>query len=173
VNRSAALIFAAALAGGCALEAQGANPLIAEQKAAYTNVRNNLLKAAEKMPEDAYSFKPTPEVQSFGERIAHIANQIRTCSSITGEAKQSDANSKTAKADLVAALKASFDACDAAWDSMNDTTAADMIDARGGKRSKLGVLVGNTIHDTELYGYLAVYMRLKGVVPPSSDRGPR
>jgi len=171
VNRTAAWILAAALAGGCALQAQGTNPLIAEQKAAYNNLKNNLLKAAEKMPEDAYSFKPTPEVQSFGQRIAHIANQIRTCSSITGEAKQSDAASKTAKADLVAALKASFDACDAAWDSLNDKTAVEMIASRGGQRSKLGVLVGNTIHDTELYGYLAVYMRLKGVVPPTSERG--
>jgi hypothetical protein len=156
------------LAGGCALQAQ-TNPLIAEAKATYTGVKNNLVKAAEKMPEDAYSFKPTPEVQSFAQRIAHIANQIGTCSSLTGERKQSDAGSKTAKADLVAALKASFDACDAAWDSMNDKTALEMVAGRGGQRSKLGVLIQNTVHDQEMYGYISVYMRLKGVVPPSSD----
>ena len=170
MNRALVLILAFALAGGCVLQAQNTNPLIAEQKATYNGVKNNLQKAAEKMPEDAYSFKPTPEVQSFGQRIAHVANQIRTCSSLTGEAKQSDANSKTAKADLVAALNASFEACDAAWDSMNDKTAVEMVSARGGQRSKLGVLIGNNVHDTELYGYICVYMRLKGVTPPSSER---
>ena len=145
--------------------------MIAENKTAYNNVKNNLLKAADKMPEDAYGFKPTPEMQTWAQRIAHIANQIGTCSGMTGERKTSDANNKTAKADLVAALKASFDACDAAWDSMNDKTALEMIAGRGGvQRSKLGVLIGNTTHDVEMYGYLSVYMRLKGVVPPSSDR---
>jgi hypothetical protein len=170
VNRFAATLFALSLAGGCTIQAQ-TNPLIAENKAAYTNVKNNLLKAADKMPEDAYSFKPTPEMQSWGQRIAHIANQIGTCSGMTGERKTSDANNKTAKADLVAALKASFDACDAAWDSMNDKSSLEMIAGRGGvQRSKLGALIGNTTHDVEMYGYLSVYMRLKGVVPPSSDR---
>lgn len=168
MNRFAAALFALSLAGGYALQAQ-TNPLIAENKAAYTNVKNNLLKAAEKMPEDAYSFKPTPEMQSWGQRIAHIANQIGTCSGMTGERKTSDAANKTAKADLVAALKASFDACDAAWDSINDTRAMEMIAGRGGQRSRLGVLIGNTSHDVEMYGYLSVYMRLKGVVPPSSE----
>jgi hypothetical protein len=170
VNRSFIVQLTMLLAGSCALQAQ-TNPLITETKTAYTSVKTNLLKAAEKMPEDAYSFKPTPEVQSWGQRIAHVANQIGTCSAMTGERKQSDAASKTAKADLVAALKASFDACDAAWDSMNDKTAMEMIAGRGGaQRSKLGALIQNTVHDTEMYGYLSVYMRLKGVVPPSSDR---
>lgn len=170
MNRIAATLFVLSLGAAGALQAQ-TNPLIAENKAAYNNVKNNLLKAADKMPEDAYSFKPTPELQTFGQRIAHIANQIGTCSAMTGERKQSDANSKTAKADLVAALKASFDACDAAWDSMNDKTAMEMIAGRGGvQRSKLGALIGNTTHDVEMYGYLSVYLRLKGVVPPSSDR---
>jgi hypothetical protein len=163
------LIFAFSVAGG-ALMAQ-TNPVVAEQKAAYTANKNNLIKAAEKMPEEAYSFKPTPEMQSFGERIGHIANQIGNCSAMTGERKPSQAAGKTAKADLVAALKASFDACDAAWDSMNDKTAMEMVAGRGGaQRSKLSGLIGNTTHNTEMYGYISVYMRLKGVVPPTSDR---
>ena len=169
MNRFATTLFALSLAAACTVQAQ-TNPMIAENKGAYTNVKNNLLKAAEKMPEDAYSFKPTPETQTFAQRIAHIANQIGTCSAMTGERKTSDANNKTAKADLVAALKASFDACDAAWDSMNDKTAMETIAGRGGQRTKLSVLIGNTTHDVEMYGYLSVYMRLKGVVPPSSDR---
>ena len=168
MNRTT-VILAASLA--CAGAALAQNPVIAEQKAAYTANKNNLIKAAEKMPEEAYSFKPTPEMQTFGERIAHIANQIGTCSSMTGERKPSPAAGKTSKADLVAALKASFDACDAAWDAMNNDTAHEMVAGRGGQqRTKITALIGNTTHNTELYGYIAVYMRLKGVVPPTSDR---
>ena len=90
---------------------------------------------------------------------------------MTGERKPSAATGKTAKADLVAALKASFDACDAAWESMNDKSAMEMVAGRGGaQRSKLSGLIGNTTHNVELYGYISVYMRLKGVVPPTSDR---
>jgi hypothetical protein len=169
MNRSTLLIFAASLAGACALQAQ-TNPLIAEAKAQYTAVKTNFVKAAEKMPEEAYDFKPTPDVQSFGERMMHIAGQIRTCATVKGEQKTFDANKK-AKSDIVAALKASFDECDAAWDSMTDASAAEMLAGRGGQTSKLGTLIRNTNHDSELYGYICVYMRLKGVVPPSSEGG--
>ena len=65
MNRSAVMMFALSLPGAGALLAQ-TNPVVAEQKAAYTNNKNNLIKAAEKMPEDAYSFKPTPEMEAFG-----------------------------------------------------------------------------------------------------------
>ena len=171
MNRSAAMILALSFSGAGALLAQ--NPVIAEQKAAYTANKNNLIKAAEKMPEEAYSFKPTPEMQTFGERIVHIANQIGTCSSLTGERKPNPAATAYAKADVVAGLKASFAACDAAWDGMTNETAHEMIAGRGGQqRSKISALIGNTTHNTEMYGYISVYMRLKGVVPPTSDRGP-
>ena len=160
-----------ALAG--ALSAQNANPLIKEARASYDNVKNNILKAAEKMPEEAYAFKPTDGQQSFGERMAHIAGQIRRCAAVKGEQKQVD-TSKTAKADLLAALKASFDECDAAWDSLTDANAQELIQAGRGQQSRLGILIGNTNHDSEMYGYISVYMRLKGVVPPSSEgRGGR
>jgi len=162
------LILAASIAG--ALHAQ--NPLIAEGKTAYTSIKNNLLKAADKMPEDAYSFKPTSDLQSFGERVAHVSNQIGTCSGLTGERKPNPATGKTAKADLVAAIKASFDACDAAWDAVDDKSAMEMVAGRGGaQRPRLGVLIQNTIHLNEVYGTMTVYMRLKGIVPPSSEGG--
>lgn len=168
MNRSLLLILAASLAG--ALHAQ--NPLVAENRPAYNGVKNNLLKAADKMPEDAYSFKATPDLQSFGERVAHVAGQIGTCSSLTGERKQNPATGKTSKADLVAALKESFDACDAAWDSMNEKTSMEMVAGRGGaQRSKISMLIGNTVHISEVYGTMTVYMRLKGIVPPSSEGG--
>ena len=170
MKSSAAMLLSLTLASAGALLAQ-TNPVVAEQKTAYTNNKNNLIKAAEKMPEEAYSFKPTPEMEAFGQRMIHVANQIGTCSAMTGERKPNPAAGKTAKADIVAGLKASFEACDAAWDSMNDKTAMEMVAGRGGQqRSKLSGLIGNTTHNTEMYGYISVYMRLKGVVPPTSDR---
>jgi uncharacterized damage-inducible protein DinB len=172
VNRCAYWIVALSF-GGCALEAQ-TNPVIAEMKANYNAVKTNLIKAAEKMPDDTYGWKPVDSVRTLGALIGHIAGaQARTCGTITGKQVSVDVN-KTEKADLVAALKASFDACDAAWDSMNDTSAAEMIAGRGGRQtSKLGTLAFITIvHNNEEYGYLAMYMRMKGMVPPSSDRGP-
>ena len=170
MKRSAVMLLSLTLSGAAALLAQ-TNPVVAEQKTAYTNNKNNLIKAAEKMPEEAYSFKPTPEMEAFGQRMVHIANQIGTCSAMTGERKPNPAAGKTAKADIVAGLKTSFEACDAAWDSMNDKTAMEMVAGRGGQqRSKLSGLIGNTTHNTEMYGYISVYMRLKSVVPPTSDR---
>lgn len=169
MNRYSTTILAFALAG--ALNAQTANPLSTELKASYTRVKNNFIKAAEKMPEDQYNFKPMPEMQSFRERIAHIADSsIGTCSGMKGERKSVDAKSKTSKADTVAALKESFAACDAVIDNLTDAEATSMVTGgRGGPRSKLATLYGIVGHDNELYGYICVYMRLKGVVPPSSE----
>jgi hypothetical protein len=165
------MIFAAALTGACALQAQAADPLSTEAKQGYTRIKTNILKMAEKMPEENYSFKPTPEVTTFAQRLAHVADaQMGTCSAVNGEAKQLGAASKTSKADLVAALKESIAECDKAFESLNDANATQMIKTRRGEQTKLGALNGNTIHINELYGYMAVYMRLKGVVPPSSER---
>jgi len=160
----------------CAFQAQaqapGANPLSTELKNAYTSVKNNLVRMAEKMPEPDYSFKPVPEIRDFGATIAHIADvQMRMCSTANGEAKALNAASKTTKTDLVAALKASFDECDKAFDSLTDASATQMMSMGRGQRSKLGMLNQVVAHDNEEYGYLAVYLRLKGIVPPSSEGG--
>jgi uncharacterized damage-inducible protein DinB len=170
VNRCTVLILTAAMGGGCAL-AQTGNPLIAESKQSYTSIKNNLTKAADKMSEADYSFKATPDVRTFAGLIGHIADvQMRMCAGVKGEQKAATASSMTAKADLVAALKASFDECDAAFDSLTDANAMERVAmGRGPGRTKLGTLLNAIIHDNEEYGYLAVYMRLKGIVPPSSE----
>lgn len=153
-----------------ALQGQTAGPMSTELKQMYTGLKTNLTKMAEKMPEENYSFKPTPEIRSFGQLIGHIADsQARTCSSVNGEAKNLGASSKTSKADLVAALKESFAICDTAYDALTDATAGEMVKTARGQRSKLGALAGNVSHSNEEYGYTSVYMRLKGIVPPSSE----
>jgi DinB superfamily len=169
MNRFPTTILALSLAG--ALHAQTANPLSTELKTAYTRVKTNFMKAAEKMPEDQYLFKPTADMQSFGERVAHIAiSSIGPCSAMSGSPKTIDGKALKSKSDVVGALKDSFAACDAVIDSLTDADAVTMITGgRGGPRSKLATLYGLVAHDNELYGYICVYMRLKGVVPPSSE----
>jgi len=161
------LLLAASFAAAFSLQAQTTNPVIAETKASYNSIKGYLTRAAAAMPEENYSFKPTPDIRTFGALLAHIADhQTRFCSTARGTARQGDAASKTAKADLVAALAASFKECDAAWDSITDANAGEMV----GQRSKLGTLIVDVIHSNEEYGYMAIYFRLKGIVPPSSDR---
>ena len=160
------------LASVCALTAQ-TMPVIAEQKAAYTSLKNNIIKAAEKMPEDAYAFKATEDVRSFGQIIGHVADaQYLFCSTASGE-KNPGLNiekTKTAKADLVAALKDGFAYCDKVYDSMTDAASSQMVNFFGNNASKFAVLQLNVGHNMEHYGNLVTYMRIKGVVPPTSEQ---
>jgi uncharacterized damage-inducible protein DinB len=140
-------------------------------KAAYTGIKNNLTKAAEKMPEDQYNFKASPDIRTFGGLIAHVADvQGRICSAAGGGEAPPSAGDKTAKADLVAALNKSFEVCDAVFNSLTDADASKMMSMGRGSRSEFATLWQFIIaHSNEEYGYLAVYMRIKGIVPPSTE----
>jgi uncharacterized damage-inducible protein DinB len=165
-------MFLGALAGAAGLYAQG-NPLSTEVKANYNNAKTNLMKAADKMPESDYDFKATPDVRTYGQLIGHVADtQQAICGAAKGEQKRGDAGQKTSKADLVAALKESFDYCDTAYDALTDADGAQTVKMFGRDRTKLGVLDFNIIHDNEMYGTIAVYLRLKGIVPPSTADRP-
>src|SRR5689334_4271467 len=169
------LMFAV-LGGACALAAQSTNPLSAEVKWSYNSIKNNLTKLADKMPADKYSFRPTPDVETFARRIAHIAEaNMSVCTGINGERKPLGAASKTSKAELVAALKESFAYCDGVFDSLTDANAREMVSSRLGgpfppepTRSRLATLYNLVRHSNEMYGYMAVYLRLNGIVPPTS-----
>ena len=172
MKRNSIVILAAALAGAGAIHAQKADPLSGEIRQMYDRVKNNLTKTAEKMPQENYSFKPTAETRTFGQIIAHVADvQARTCSEINGEPKALNAGSKSGKAELVAALKESFSLCDQAFDSLTDANAlATFVMPQGQHHSKVGLLIAAVVsHTNEEYGYMAVYLRLKGIVPPSSE----
>lgn len=146
------------------------NPLSAEAKQMYTGVKNNLLKMAEKMPEEHYAFKATADVRTFGQLIGHVADsQARTCSTVLGDMKNLNASAKTSKAELVAALQESFSLCDKAFDGLTDAKATEMIAMGQRQSTRIGALLRTVSHSNEEYGYMAVYMRLKGVVPPSSE----
>ena len=163
------LLLAGTLAFAGTLSAQ--NPLIGEAKQAWNGIKNNLIKMADKMPDDAYSFKASPDIRTFGELVGHVADsEMRTCSTLNGEMKNLGAGKMTAKADLVAAIKEASAACDKAFEGITDANAFEMVKAGRGQSSRIGALVRNTTHANEEYGYMAVYLRLKGVVPPSSEK---
>ena len=169
---STIIVLASSLASAFVVQAQssGTGVFANEVKQGYNAVKNNLLKAAEKMPEENYSFKPVPEIRSFGALVAHIADaQTRFCSTVMGTQKTPNASSKTTKADIVAALKESTGDCDKAFESISDANATEMVKMGRMEMSKLGMLMRVVVHDNEEYGYLAVYMRLKNIVPPSSE----
>jgi DinB superfamily len=172
VNRIATMTLFVAVFGVAALKAQD-NPFSADAKGAYTGIKNTLLKAADKMPEENYSFKTVSAVRTYGEMIAHVADvQMALCGMANGEQKKGTAASKTSKADLVAALKASFDYCDGVYNSMNDSAGAAKVKMFGRELTKIGVLNFNTMHDNEMYGTMVAYLRIKGIVPPSSEGRP-
>lgn len=163
------LVAGCLLAAACVF-AQAPNPFLSELKQFYNIRKGDLLKAADRMPAEDYGFRPTPEVRTFGQLIAHVADaQMGFCSGAKGQPKRLNAAAKTSKADLVAALNASFDECDGVFEATTDTAAVQMMKAGDTEHSKYWSLLYATLHDTEEYGYLAVYLRLKGLIPPSTN----
>lgn len=162
------IVAAFAAAAACAQ-----NPFSADAKMNYTGIKSTLTKAADKMPEADYSFKTVPAVRTYGEMVGHIADiQMMLCGMVKGEQPKPVSTGKTSKADLVAALKASFDYCDAVYNSMDDKAGAQTIKMFGRDLTKLGVLNFNISHDNEMYGTMVAYLRIKGIVPPSSEGRP-
>jgi len=169
MNRLSLTVSILALCAGSAF-AQEAPSLVTEVKGMYTGVKNNWIKMAEKMPEENYSFKATPDIRTFGQLVGHVADsQARTCSTVNGETKSLDAGKKSSKAELVAALKESFAMCDAAFDKLTAANMTEGVTMGRAQRTRIGALAGTVSHSNEEYGYTSIYLRLKGIVPPSSE----
>jgi hypothetical protein len=125
------------------------------------------------MPAENYSFRTVPEVRTYGELLTHIADiQFMLCGMVQGEQKQGKAPENKTKAEATAYLKSSFDYCDPVYSSMTDAAGAMKVKMFGRESTKLGVLNFNISHDNEMYGTAVAYLRIKGIVPPSSDRRP-
>jgi len=150
------------------------NPLSGHTKSMYGGVKHLMLRSAERMPEEHYSFRPVDTVRTYGQIIGHLADsQYTFCSAVLGEKNPAlkIEKTKTSKADLVAALKEACAYCDRAYDSLNDKSGAEIVKIFAGDTPKLGVLNINSVHSIEHYGNLITYLRMKGIVPPSSDPG--
>ncbi len=166
-------LVALLIASAHCLCAQSSNPLTSSAKVMYGMVSNNVVKAAEEMPEENYSFKPTADVRSFGQLIGHVADaQYAFCGAVVGGTpNRPDAEkTKSSKADLVQALKDAVAYCDKAYSGLTDAQAAETVKFFGRELPKLSVLAFNTAHTDEHYGNIVTYLRLKGLVPPSSQR---
>jgi uncharacterized damage-inducible protein DinB len=154
--------------------APAGDPWTAAARAQFAIVKGYLTKTAEKVSEDLYAFKPTPEVRSFGQLLGHTADSnYAICAAALGEKPPVAGieKTKTTKTDLMRALNDALAYCDKAFAAMDGAKGAEPIKFFGGQQPRLAVLWFNTAHDFEHYGNLVTYMRLKGIVPPSSERG--
>ena len=166
-------VSAFALLSGVAAAADAPSPLMASSSAFYGLMKDNVLRSADKMAEADYSFRPTPDVRTYGELLAHIANAQFIFCGIASDGKMVMKNfEKTAKTktEIVAALNEGFAFCDRVYQKLTDTDAATMVSFFGQQRTKLSLLDFNIAHGFEHYGNLVTYMRMKGIVPPSSEK---
>lgn len=160
----------------CALAALAQAPdvktLSGGAKALQGQTKRAVIGAAEKMAEADYAFAPSEGIRTFGQLVGHVADaQYLFCSAAIG--KENPAlgieKTKTTKADLVAALKEGFAYCDKALDSLTDANAAELVKFFGNERTRLNVYSFNAMHNYEHYGNMVTYMRIKGLVPPTSE----
>lgn len=172
------LVGAALLGFYARAEAQGAAATpsgpAAEVQRSYAAVKANILKAANTTPAEVYPYKPTPEIRTFARVVNHITEaQLHSCGTANGTATSAlpAVPPETAdKAAVVQALQGAFSECDKAFAALTEANLTEMLAAGSGKRSRIGLLWGTVSHDNEQYATLALYMRLKGLVPPSSEK---
>ena len=150
--------------------------MAAMAKTMHASIRRNLAEAAEKVPASDFAFKPTPELRSFAELLGHVANaNFFFCAQAKGEQSPATANyEKVAdKAALVKGVNDALAYCDGAYGALTDATFMDLVKVAGGQGGETrrgAVLMFNTTHNNEHYGNVVVYLRLKGIVPPSTAR---
>jgi uncharacterized damage-inducible protein DinB len=161
-----------------------ANPLSTWLRNAYTNNHNIIMRSAEKMPEENYGMRPGPqeEVRTFGQQVGHIANyNYLWCSQAKGEKNPNAGNNLeklTTKAELVKALNDAFAYCDSVYAFLTDTSGMEMIDitqesGRQTRNLRMALLILNYGHNNEIYGNLVTYLRIKSIVPASSEPRPQ
>jgi uncharacterized damage-inducible protein DinB len=176
-GRSALLVsmtVAVLLAASTALT-QGANPLSASAKGQFIGISGFVARSAEKIPENLYAFRATPEVRTIAQLFGHIADAYFGMCSAAADSKPPQSGleqSATSKAALVKALSDGVSYCRSVMDGMNDTKGAESVPFNFGPTPRLGILFFATAHTYEHYGNLVTYMRLNKIVPPSSETPP-
>jgi uncharacterized damage-inducible protein DinB len=147
----------------------------------YNGNKNNILRSAEKMPEEFYNLRPgtQEEVRTFGQHVAHVANfNYLWCSQAKGE-KNPNAGTNlektlTTKAEIIKAVTDSFAYCDGAYNALTDANGSDVIDitqenGRQTRNTRMALLILDLAHNNELYGNIVTTLRIKNIVPPSSE----
>jgi uncharacterized damage-inducible protein DinB/uncharacterized protein YciI len=147
--------------------------LISDTRANYDAVAKYLLDAARKMPDEGYAFRPSPDVRTFAQLVGHVAEaQYIACSLVRGEEYKPRGIEQNlpAKAELVAALETAVGFCRESWNRFVPGAMADPVTLFGQRRTKLGAMDIATAHAFEHYGNMTTYLRMKGIVPPSSAK---
>jgi DinB superfamily len=155
-----------------AAQAQVTNPVSATVKAQLPRFAKNMVDAATAMPAEKYSFKPSPEMNSFGHLVLHIAQSNNfLCAKVSGAAAPDVTLADTdAKDKLVAGLKASFDFCSTALATVDDSKLGDPLTVFGNRpSSRAGALIGLSDGWFDHYGVQAMYLRLNGILPPTAQ----
>jgi uncharacterized damage-inducible protein DinB len=156
-----------------------ANPLSTWLRNAYMGNRNNIVRTADKMPEENYGMRPgaQPEVRTFGQQVAHVATyNFLWCSQAKGEKNPSPGNLEklTSKAEIMKVLNDAFTYCDGVYNALTDASGAEVVDitqenGRQTRSLRMGLLTLNYGHNNEIYGSMVVYLRMKNLVPPASE----
>jgi uncharacterized damage-inducible protein DinB len=162
---------AASPASRAAPPAAAANTGVQALRAMWNQITQHITSAAEELSEADYAYRPTPEVRTFGQLVGHVAGaQYMICAAALGEAPRAEdeiEKSRTTKAALVEALKASTVYCNRAY-ALTDAALGGETELFGQKQTKMQALALNAVHNGEHYGNIVTYMRMKGMVPPSS-----
>ena len=149
------------------------NPLTAALGRQFTGVARNVVATAEAVPEALYAYRPAEGVRSMGEMIGHITDYFyQTCAGAAGEEMPDARNFEqlATKAEHVAAITAARDYCAQVWAGATDAWLLEVTDTMMGRQPRVGLLAFNNSHTNEHYGNLVTYMRLNGIVPPSSQQ---
>jgi len=171
-TRALVAFATALLLAPTATQAQSANPLSIGARAQFVALSSFVARSAEKIPESLYSYRPTPEVRSIGQLFGHVADAyFQMCSTADGEDQPRGGieNGVTSKSELIAALREGELYCLRVMDEMDDQRGTEPVPFYFGPTPRLGVLYFVTTHTYEHYGNLVTYMRLNGIVPPSSE----
>lgn len=156
------------------LSAQGTSGAVASIRPHYDRIKSLYIRSAEAMPEAKYGFRPSPDVRTYAELLGHVANETYMfCADALGipDPNKTNFEKVTSQAQMTAGLKAAFAFCDAAY-AMPDARAMEQVESMGGKGTRLWLLIYNVTHDSEHYGNIVTYLRINGVVPPSSRPAP-
>jgi uncharacterized damage-inducible protein DinB len=150
---------------------QNKDVLTSHSREMYGGVTRAIARAAELTPQKQYDYRPVRTVRTFGEIVRHVAEtQYLFCSMALGQPNPAPKiASKASKTDLLAALEASFIYCDQMYDRLDEDTGQEMVAFMGSAAPRLGIMNTNIVHSTEHYGNLVTYMRLNGLIPPTSD----
>lgn len=165
-----ATVWTAAAQGGMAPPKNMAEAI---QRAHATAFRN-LVESAEKMPEADYTFVGAKDIRSFGGFVGHVINSsYGACARAKGEPnpnKEDFEKMPPPKAKLVEAIKAAQAYCDSIYNTQTDASLAEMVTVGQAQQPRGAILLGNIAHNNNEYGQIVLVLRLKGIVPPSTER---